>query len=447
MPLRPRAAGGGRHVQTVATSRLRGLRPFGAASPASTSGVLPAGQHPANAKAVKTVRKYDVIGDAWIPCASLRKARDHLGLVGYQGRLHALGGWSGNGSEPKNRASCETCTSRVRTRLAYRAPPLADAAIGARRRRLSERHVLCAGRMGGAQQGFLASAEILQAEPPPPISPGSSLASPRSPISRSLSIGARSSSGAVKVEDGAGAKRGGSSSRGDGNGSASGSASGSGAASSSHSPQQGIASLSQVPVPPSFSPHGAALPGGRRFGPASLPHRRQRDEPDAEAGAGAQPTSSVERLDMEEVEKWIGGWHRAHDPPHWEAGIARMLAEIPARARGGKRQDLCVRRPEGRRERATASVEVYDPAKDEWQEVRPMNKPRFSAFGRRARRQNLCAPRAPGATCQHTRMRMHSCCLTRFGSLSRSPSLSLSLSLVHTDVVGGFAQGQMAELL
>ena len=37
-------------------------------------------------------------------------------------------------------------------------------------------------------------------------------------------------------------------------------------------------------------------------------------------------------------------------------------------------------------------------------------------------------------------MRMHSCCLTRSGSLSRSPSLSLSL--VHTDVVGGFAQGK-----
>ena len=349
------------------------------------------GQHPANAKAVKTVRKYDVIGDAWIPCASLRKARDHLGLVGYQGRLHALGGWSGNGSEPKNRASCETYEPRedtwhtARHRLQTPRSGLAAAVSP------SGTCFALAG-WGGAQQGFLASAEILQAEPPPPISPGSSLASPRSPISRSLSIGAGSSSGAVKVEDGAGAKRGGSSSRGDGNGSASGSG---GAASSSHSPQQGIASLSQVPVPPSFSLHMARhCPAAAALGRHLYLTGGSGTSPDAEAGAGAQPTSSVERLDMEEVEKWIGGWHRAHDPPHWEAGIARMLlpryrhALAAANGRiyacGGQKVDG----------RATASVEVYDPAKDEWQEVRPMNKPRFSHSVAELDGK-ICARRAP----------------------------------------------------
>ena len=37
-------------------------------------------------------------------CAGCCKARDHLGLIGWRGRLHALGGWSGR----QNRGSCET---------------------------------------------------------------------------------------------------------------------------------------------------------------------------------------------------------------------------------------------------------------------------------------------------------------------------------------------------
>ena len=104
---------------------------------------------------------------------------------------------------------------------------------------------------------------------------------------------------------------------------------------------------------------------------------------------------------MEEVEKWIGGWHRAHDPPHWEAGIARMLLpryRHALAAANGKIYACGGQKVDGR---ATASVEVYDPAKDEWQEVRPMNKPRFShsvaeldgkICARRAPRRNMSTP-------------------------------------------------------
>ena len=141
------------------------------------------GPHPAQAFASRQVCKYDLNGDAWIPCAPLRKARDHLGLVGWQGRLHALGGWSGK----QNRGTCETYD------------PVEDVWTTSKQRLLIARSGLSvtvseddgvlfaiAG-WGGAHLGFLSSVECLQAEPalPPTLRTSSSVAG--SPVSSSCS--------------------------------------------------------------------------------------------------------------------------------------------------------------------------------------------------------------------------------------------------------------------
>ena len=64
------------------------------------------GAHPASAMARQTVLRYDELGDEWVACASLTKARDHHALVGCDGTLYALGGWSGSRSREPTDARC-----------------------------------------------------------------------------------------------------------------------------------------------------------------------------------------------------------------------------------------------------------------------------------------------------------------------------------------------------
>jgi len=88
--------------------------------------------------------------------------------------------------------------------------------------------------------------------------------------------------------------------------------------------------------------------------------------PEADAGIGAQPTASVERLDMEAIGNG------------WEAGVAHMILpryRHALAAAGGRLYACGGQKIDGR---ATASVERYDPTTDTWQEVAPMGRPRFS---------------------------------------------------------------------
>lgn len=310
------------------------------------------GAHPASAKAVRTVRKYDVVGGTWVPCTALRKARDHLGLVGWRGRLHAIGGWSGS----RNRASCETYEPRE------------DAWHTARHRLQTPRSGLAAAvspsgtcfalaGWGGAQQGFLASAECLQAELPPPRSPGT----PHT--QRSFS----SASDRADSADGARAK---SAARPPSRNSAAADDDEANLASAhrgSTSKDMGIASLSHMPVPPSAALHMARhCPAAAALGRFLYLTGGSGTAPDAEAGAGAQPTSSVERLDMERVDK---GWDINVAPmilPRYRHALAAVNGCVYAC--GGQKIDG----------HATASVERYEPRTNEWVEVAPMNCLRFS---------------------------------------------------------------------
>lgn len=143
------------------------------------------GVHPASAKAVRAVYKYDLVGDEWVPCAALRKARDHLGLIGWGGRLHALGGWSGS----RNRASCETYEPSLD--MWYTASQRLQTARSGLAAAVSPRGKCFAlAGWGGAHTGFLSTAECLEEldvpEPSNPDGGDSATPSPRSASSASL---------------------------------------------------------------------------------------------------------------------------------------------------------------------------------------------------------------------------------------------------------------------
>jgi hypothetical protein len=136
---------------------------------------------------------------------------------------------------------------------------------------------------GGAQQGFLSSAECLQAEPPPPpaarclSSSSSSGGSSSGGGSSSSSIGATTRSGARSnaaeaiVRPTAAAGR-----------------------------DVGVSSLSHVPVPSTAALHMARhCPAAAALGRYLYLTGGSGTSPEADAGIGAQPTASVERLDME----------------------------------------------------------------------------------------------------------------------------------------------------
>ena len=265
------------------------------------------GQHPASAKAVRRVFKYDVHGDTWIPCAALLKPRDHLGLVGWRGRLHALGGWSGS----RNRASCETyepCENRWHTARHRLQTPRSGLAAAVS----PDGTCFALAGWGGAQQGFLSSFECLQAEPPPPRSSGT-------PVSVAYSVyphGAGSSSGAPVDESAADRDA-----RGAADGRARPSAARSGccgdgfrgAGAGSGGTDISVASLSHVSVPLTAVLHMARhCPAAAALGKHIYLTGGSGTAPDADAGVGAQPTASVERLDMEAIENG------------WEAGVAEM---------------------------------------------------------------------------------------------------------------------------
>lgn len=360
------------------------------------------GPHPAQAIASRQVRKYDVNGDSWIPCAPLRKARDHLGLIGWRGRLHALGGWSGR----QNRGSCETydpsedqwTTSKQRLLT-----PRSGLSVA-----MNEDDGMCfaiAG-WGGAHLGFLSSVECLQAEAAPPPSPrvvpSSAVSSPAScscsgaqpdcGSSSSCRDGGASDAFSLPETSTRQARRRGhsgrvrarSSSSSSGDTGASGTSNGSGSdagcteTSTAHAVEEAgqadegapesARSLSLLPMPPTASlrmarhcPAAAALgsfvylTGGSG---ASL-------DPEA-ASLGAQPTASVERLNLRNI--YAG----------WDGSVASMLS---ARYRhtvavlGGKMYVCGGQKIDGR---ATDSVEVYDPSTDSWREVSPMHHARFS---------------------------------------------------------------------
>ena len=81
---------------------------------------------------------------------------------------------------------------------------------------------------------------------------------------------------------------------------------------------------------------------------------------------GAQPTASVERLDMRNTS---AGWDESVAPMlHPRYRHAAAVARGKLYACGGQRTNG----------KATASVERYEPATDSWQEVAPMLQPRFS---------------------------------------------------------------------
>ena len=85
-----------------------------------------------------------------------------------------------------------------------------------------------------------------------------------------------------------------------------------------------------------------------------------------EVGAGAQPTSSVERLDVTGTERGFD----THVAPMLLPRYRHTLATV-----GGKLYAVGGQKTDGR---ATASVERYDPTTDTWTEVAPMGRPRFS---------------------------------------------------------------------
>jgi hypothetical protein len=299
------------------------------------------GIHPANATAVKSVFKYDACADKWIPCAALLRARDHLGLVGWQGRLHALGGWSGS----RNRASCETYTPRddvwhmAQQRLQTPRSGLACA--------VSEDGACFAlAGWGGAHQGFLSSAEMLQAEAPPPPS--------RSP--RAL--------GGVRSLSSAG-------SEGSSSSCASGGSSGGGSpcegADEADKQYAASLSLSKLVVPDTAGLHMARhCPAAATLGRFLYLTGGSGTPPDADTGPGAQPTASVERLDISRLND---GWQTSIAPmliPRYRHALAALDGKLYAC--GGQR-------PDGR---ATESVERYDPRSDTWKAVAPMGRPRFS---------------------------------------------------------------------
>ena len=335
------------------------------------------GPHPAQALASRQVRKYDVNGDAWIPCAALRKPRDHLGLVGWQGRLHALGGWSGK----QNRGSCETYD------------PSADVWTTSKQRLLIARSGLSvavseddgilfaiAG-WGGAHLGFLSSAECLQAEPAlpptPPSTPQTSSSAAASPMSSCSSVGVNQfalpdasisqsrDGGRRSTRSGSSGSAGAASSS---DGSASSGASGTGGAPEVGAIADSALSLSSLPVPPSANLHMARhCPAAAALGRFVYLTGGSGTPLDAEAAAlGAQPTATVERLDMR---KMGDGWDASVAPmlmPRYRHAVAVVSGQLYAC--GGQK-------PDGR---ATATVERYDPVTNSWHEVSPMKHPRFS---------------------------------------------------------------------
>ena len=115
------------------------------------------GAHPACAQARQTVLRYDVRGDDWVQCADLHKTRDHHALVSCNGKLYALGGWSG----ARNRSSCE-CYCPVKdewTLLSRQRLRIARSGHGAA---VSDGHIFAIAGWGGAHAGFLASIESIR---------------------------------------------------------------------------------------------------------------------------------------------------------------------------------------------------------------------------------------------------------------------------------------------
>jgi len=246
------------------------------------------GAHPASAEARQTVLRYDVVGDEWVPCAPLMKARDHHALVGCDGELYALGGWSGT----RSRSSCESYSPRedkwtLMPRHRLRTPRSGHGAA------VSGGSLFALAGWGGAHTGFLSSLECVT-----PKTTGLDCGWKAMPTSASLHL------------------------------------------------------ARHCPATAAIGHHLYVCGGsGTNASDASL---------------GAQPTASIERLDTRHLD--LG----------WQIDLAPMLMARYRHAMaviGGILYCTGGQTPDGK---ATPSVERYDPASDQWQEVAPMLHPRFS---------------------------------------------------------------------
>ena len=293
-------------------------------------------------KAVRTVYKYDEIADEWMRCADLTKAADHLGVVGFDGELHAVGGWSG----AHNRASCETYCPRddVWRISQHRLHTPRSGLVAAVR---EDGTCFVAGLVGVGRTSASSRAPRRSTAPMP--SPRGRLSRPRliTPPSASEMPGRRITRkvrGSVRRRE--------------------------------HRRTRGLGALAdfrdaQNTTAPRrqgdrAAPNGAPLSRAASLGRFLYLTGGTGSSADVNGGQ-ATPTRSVERLD---TACHTAGWARDPVAPMLVPRYRHACAALDGRlyACGGQKIDG----------KATASVEMYDPSSNTWVHVAALHRARFS---------------------------------------------------------------------